>query len=286
MTVTLRRALRAEWFLTLRSPAVWLTVLLPTLAALLAVLDRKFGVLREQATRRVLGDDPGLAELAGNGWAPLAAGIDTGIAIAAPLLLALAAIGVARERDLGTGRAALVRATTRTSSLLSRFLVLLAVALSVVLAVLAAAAGPAALCFEFGPIAEEGYVHLTSAEIGGELTTAVLGALLPLITLIALGLLFGVAAPNAVAALAAAFLTLFVFEMGRGVIGDSMQYLFAWYLPGLGETSCLSEVEKLAQGYSDAGYSAREKTRNLTLPLPEALLLLAVALWTVRRRRM
>ena len=79
---------------------------------------------------------------------------------------------------------------------------------------------------------------------------------------------------------------LFMFEIGRDALGDSMQYLFAWYLPGLGDTSCLTEVEKLAQGYSDAGYTVREKTRNLALPLPEALLLLAAALWAVRRRPM
>ena len=83
-----------------------------------------------------------------------------------------------------------------------------------------------------------------------------------------------------------ALVSCLVFDVFKNALGEAHRYVYASYLPTLLDKSCLGETAKFVRGFSDAGYSEEDLFLNFLVPIPEALLFLAIAMVVAARRKM
>ncbi|MDT8398920.1 MAG: ABC transporter permease subunit [Pseudomonadales bacterium] len=280
-------ALQAEVFISLRSLGSKIVVLTPALVVLLQFFVAWLRQAGVQTRDDLLGGQQVVAALAaGNAYGHLVDGLDTGLILLGLMLVALAAHTFAFDRDTGLLRHVLIRRVSRCALVLAKLahLHLLALASLVLLLVVSIAA--AGLLWEYGPVVEDGYELIGSAEMQQEIRRGLVLALLPLPALMAFGLLVSVSAQTAIQAVTAALGVTLALDMFKPLLGNAMQYLYVAFQPSLVNQSYLHEVARIVRGYSDVLVDERFLQLNLWVPLPQFLLLSAIALAVVQKRKL
>jgi ABC-type transport system involved in multi-copper enzyme maturation permease subunit len=271
-----RIVLRAEVWRLLRSRTGWGL----TLGVLLLSGARAYSSVLVTLAQR-----PSLSS--GGAWACWADGWRVGLVLAALVLVAGGARSLAADLEQGLVRLALVRSASRSAVLLGR-------ALLAPLCVLAlwAASGlgsffGAALGLDFGPLVDEGYTLLTSSEALADLRLAALAVLPALLASWVLGLTIGAISRSAAGAVAAALGLWLSFDLFKNTLfGRGAEWVFAAHVPTLLDTSPFRGLSELLRGFSDAPSTDATLRAALLVPLPQALLLLAIAWITLTRRRL
>ena len=277
-------ALRGEVYLALRSRAVRAVLLISMALAAGRVALGKLAAVARQVV--VAAGGGAAAPPDTSGYGPFADGIGAGLMIGFLLLLALSAAGIASDRDLGVIRIPLTRRVSRPALVLAKFAGLNLIGLLLVCAVVLASAATTSLFYSFTPVAEDGYVIFPAAEIQREIALGLGLSALCLPAASALGLLVSASARSATEAVAVALPLVLAFDVLKGLLGKAGGWFFLAFQPTLLDRSYLGEAAKLARGFSDAGFPDRLLRLNLAVPLPEAAVLLGLALLIVRGRKM
>ncbi len=279
------RQLRGEWFLLLRSRAVWAACILS-----MALAAGRVALLRLQSeageVHRAAQGRAGAAPADPSGYAPFADGLSWGFLVAFLSLTVFSSLSIALDRERGTIRLPLVRGTSRTGLVLGKFAALVVAGFALLAAATGSAAAAAAVFYDFGPVVEDRYEIFSEATICREVLTALAAAAVTLPAAAALGLFVSALARSGAAAAAAGLLATVGFDVLEGALGRPAGWVFLSYAPSLLDDSLLKEASKLARGYSDAGFSAERLWLNFAVPLPEAAFLLGFTLWIFARRRM
>jgi ABC-type transport system involved in multi-copper enzyme maturation permease subunit len=277
-------ALHGELFIAARSRAVKAVLLIPPLFAFGRVALGKMQGVAQKVQEAVQG---GAARpIAENAYGPITDGLAAGLSIGLLLLLALSATSLAGDRDLGVIRLPLTRRVSREGLVLAKFTALCAIGLLSLLLVVLASSSAGAVFYKFGGVVEDGYEIFSASEVRREIALGLLAAGITLPATAALGLVVSAAARSATESAAVAIPLVLAFDVLKGLAGEVGNCIFLSFQPTLLDHSYLKEVTKLARGFSDAGYTDELMRRNLAVPLPEAVALLVVALWIVRRRKM
>jgi ABC-type transport system involved in multi-copper enzyme maturation permease subunit len=281
-------ALKAEWFVALRSNGSRLVVLLPALVVMARLLLVKLTEAGAEA-RQALVPGAGFADSgagAGNAYGYLVDGLGTGLTLASLALVALAAHSFAYDRDTGLLRHLLIRRCSRWSVVTAKLIHLHVLALLSLLLLLLCAWLGAGWLWDYGPVVEDGYELIGTAEIHREIRLGLQLALLPLPAAMAFGLLISVAAQSAAQALSLALGLTLAMDIFKSLMGDVTYYLYATFQPSLVDQSYLREVGRIVRGYSDVLIDERILQLNTWVPLPEMAALLVLTLVLVRRSKL
>ena len=282
------RVVRAETHRLLRTRATWLGALVLLVAPALRVLAARTADLAEHAgaVRSALtaGRQPPPPPPPGNAFGPLVDGWNTGLVLGAVVLLGVGARCLAADRELGLLRVAVTRSVSRAALVWGRALLGVPLVLAVVVLSGVGAAAAAGAWYEFGPLVEQGYELMTRAELVHELLRALVAVVPPLVALWCFGLLVSSASRSGAGALLAGFGGVFVTGLFDELLGEGRAWLFTTFTPAFGDKSCMAEMSGVARGLSDAGLTPALYDMNLLVPLPEALLMTAVAGWILTRR--
>lgn len=282
------RVLRAEAYRLARSRTAWFGAGAIASVAALRVFAAHLAerAARASAVQEALLSGRALpaAEGPSNAFAPLVEGWLAGLTVGTLLLLIHSARSIAGDRESGVLRLARTRSASRSALVLGRFLlgpplVAAVVALAGLGAWIAARA-----FFEFGPLVEDGYELLTREELEGELRTAVLATLAPLVATYVFGLFVSSLGRSATGSVGLCLALFLGFDLFKEVIGDAQTFVFATYTPSLIDKSCMKEMAGIAHGFSDSGYTELMLRMNHVVPWPEAALLLLATCWVVSRR--
>ena len=116
-------ALRAEFYVSLRSFSGKLIVLAPSILVMIQYLITKLAETGQQARDSLLGTS-GFSELSGNAYGYYVDGMSTGITLLGLLIVAYAAFSVSSDRDTGVIRHLLIRRISRSALLLAKLVCL------------------------------------------------------------------------------------------------------------------------------------------------------------------
>lgn len=278
------RVLRVELYRLLRSRASLAALLFLALAPALRVLGAELAGATERARRVAAGRPAGSEGDSGGAWGPFADGWHAGLVVLGLLLLIHAARTLAADRESWVLRLALTRRTPRFALVAGRALLALFFVL-----------GGAALCgasawlaarhwFDFGPLVEDGYTFFSVEELRAELARALVATLPSLFALWCLGLLVSVLSGSSAAAVSIALALYLGYDLFEDALGRARDWVFASFAPSLLGGSALEEAAGVARGLSDAGFSEELLARSTWLPVPQALLLLALTTLVLARR--
>lgn len=282
------RVFRAELYRLVRSRALLFSALFVAAVAALRVHGEQ--VLQRAghaaAVQKALsrGAEAPPAPDAANAYAPWVEGWVSGLTVGTLLLLVLAARSLAADRESGVLRLARTRSAGRGALVAGRLLLGVPLVLGLVAVTGLASWATAAALFEFGDLVEHGYTILTAAELDAELTRSVAAVLPPLFALWAFGLALSAVIRSPTAAVGACLAAYLGFDLFKAVLGEGQWWVFASFAPSFVDGSALHEMAGVARGLSDMGYGEARLMMNWTLPLPQALLLGAVA-WVATWRR-
>lgn len=276
-------ALRIELFCLRCGKIIWLLLATPVVLVVLQLLLSKLSGV----SGTFAGGGDMLSNTANiNGYGLVTDGIRNGLIIINLLAIGVAAYGLAYERDIGAIRHSIIRATSRHHYLLAKYVAMLLLVFVAVLLTIGAAFVVGSVLWHFGPVIEDGFELISVAEIHSELIQGVVLALLPLPASVALGLLVSVVDKNATQAVALALGLTLAFDLLKGAINSAAQWMYAFYQPALLDKSYLGEVAKIVRGFSDVLVNENQLALNVWLPLPQALVLLVLALMLLRRREL
>ena len=269
---------RTSW----RTPAF---VALPAIAASLRVAFGKFRLTTEAARDALAGRT---VESTGDtsAYGPFVDGLAVGLAVLVFVILAVAAHGIAAERERGTIRHLLIQSVDRIGLVIGRlawlhFLGVLAVGLA-----LLSSLATSALLHDFVPVMEDGFELIPVDEIHAEIVLGLALALTPLPALIAFGVCVSVYSRSAVEAVCLALGVWLAFDVLKSFLGDSGTYVFAYYLPAIVDESYLKDSAKLARGLSDVFREDGIVRLNWWTPLPAFAMFSIVSAFGICRRRM
>ena len=274
-------SLRAELFLARFSLGARLIVMAPLVLACLQLLIAALGESGAQAQQALMGTE---LNTANEGYGHWVDALVTGFTALGLLAVALAAHGLAAERDMGTLRHTLIRRTSRGHLVLSKLIALHLIVVLSLLLLLVGSWALSSLLWELGPVIEDGYELIGEAEIRQEIQLGLQLALLPLPAAIAFGLLVSVLAQSATQALTFALGATLAFDVFKTSLGDGATYIYARFQPSLIDASYLGDVARLARGYSDVLIDERLLTLNTWAPLPAFLLCLCLSLLFIRSK--
>jgi len=282
------RVFRAEAYRLSRSRTVALAGLFLAAVAALRVLGAHAADMSAYAAaaQRALSAGKAVPPLPppGNAWAPFADGWLAGLTVGTLLLLIASARTLAADRETGLLRLASTRSVSRAGLVVGRMLhgVLL---VTLVMGVTGLAAWlTASALFQFGPLVEDKYEILSSAELRDEFLRAVYATLPALLATWSFGLAVSALLGSGIGAVSVALATWLGFDLFKDVLGQAQYTVFAAFNPSFVDRSCLKQFAGVARGFSDAGYSESLYAQNLWLPWPQALLLLLLAVWITKRR--
>lgn len=278
-------ALRAELYVALRSRPAQLTVLLPAVIVLLQLLLSWLSRSGQQAREALMGET-GNDFAAGNAWGHYVDGLLTGLTLLSLALVAYTAWSFAGERDSGALRHPLIRSSSRRALLLAKLAGAHIIALLALGLMLAVAGIASTWLWEFGPVVEDGYELIGSAEIREEFRLGLALALLPLPAAISFALLIAVLTQNATQAVTAALGATLALDIFKGMMGEASRWLYATFQPSLIDQSYLDDVSRLVRGYSDVLLDPSFLQMNQWVPLPQMLLFLLVSLILITRKRL
>jgi len=278
----------AETYRLARSPVALASALfLMILAALRVVAARAAdAAAHARAVQQALADNrsPPDVPALGNAYAPLVDGWVTGLTVGTLLLVIHGARTVASDRRQGLLRLASTRSVTRGGLVLGRVLLGLPLCLAVVALSGLGAWLAADQLFAFGPLVEYGYELKSAEELDAELWRSVLATVPPLLATWTFALAVSSACRTPAGAVGGALAAYLGFDLFKDVLGQGQYWVFAAFNPSFVDRSAMHEMAGVARGLSDAGYTEALLRMNLTLPWPQALLLVALACWIVSRR--
>lgn len=276
-------AIRSEWHLARHGRWPRILVILPAVAAFARIALSRLRATAEQVRGAIAG---GAAPGEVGGYGALVDGLSTALVLLSLLLAALAASSLAADREQGTARQLVVRCSSRSAWLAAKLVALLVFGcLAASLAGLSAW-GAASWLHELGPVIEDGYELIGVDEIHDEVRRGVLLAIAPLPATIAFGLLVSVLSRSPVGAVSAALGALLAFDLFKGLVGDGASWVWAYHVPSLLDASSLADAARLVRGYSDILPDEEILRRNLLVPGPTALILLAATFLRLRRREL
>jgi ABC-type transport system involved in multi-copper enzyme maturation permease subunit len=278
-------ALRAEFYVSLRSFSGKLIVLAPSILVMIQYLITKLAETGQQARDSLLGTS-GFSELSGNAYGYYVDGMSTGITLLGLLIVAYAAFSVSSDRDTGVIRHLLIRRISRSALLLAKLVhIHCLAALSLLLLIFATYFG-CGLLWEYGAIVEDGFELISVDEITAEISLGIKLALTPLPAAIAFGLLVSVCTQSTTQAVTSALGITILLDVFKSMLGDYAYYLYATFQPSLLDQSYLQDVSRIVRGYSDVLIDDRVQQLNLWVPLPEMIVFVVAGLFIIQRRKL
>ena len=290
----LMTANRAEIFVFTHSRSIQLLCVIPAVvAAVQLVLVRSLAASNEaraalmgtQTTDDFGGGGFGNVEGA-DAWGALVDALGTGLTLISLILVAYAAWSFASDRDQGVLRHLLIRRVSRPALVLSKLIQAHLLALVSIVLMLLVTFGSAALLWDFGPVIEDGYELIGTADIHAELRLGLSLALIPLPAAIAVGVLVSVLSNSTTQALSMALGLTLGLDLLKSVLGGAADYLYASYLVSLLDESYLDDVARLVRGYSDVMIDPAVLQLNQWVPWPQMVLFIILALVLVRRKKL
>ncbi|MDP1932188.1 MAG: ABC transporter permease subunit [Gammaproteobacteria bacterium] len=281
-------ALKAEIYVALRSNSTRLLVLLPALIVAVRALVIKLSETGQDARNALLGQNS-FTDAAGTGtnaWGHFVDSFSIGLTLLSLILVAYAAFSFANDRDTGSLRHVLIRRTSRPALVLAKLATVHLLALCALLLMALSIGIITALLWEFGPVVEDGYELIGSAEIRTEVALGLRLALIPIPAALAFGVLVSVCAQSATQAVTSALGVTLALDIFKGVLGERANYLYATFQPSLIDQSYLKDVSRLVRGYSDVMIDSRMLQLNEWIPLPQMLLFVVLALIIVGVRKL
>ncbi len=278
-------ALKAEIYVALRSNSTRLLVLLPSLIVIARAIVVRLTETGQQAREALLGQEAE-AVTGSNAWGHFVDSFSTGLTLLSLTLVAYAAWTFASDRDSGALRHILIRRASRPALVLAKLSMVYLLALGALGLMTASIGTISALLWDFGPVVEDGYELIGSAEIRAEVGLGLRLALLPLPAALAFGLLVSVCAQSATQAVTTALGITVALDIFKGVLGERAYYLYATFQPSLIDQSYLQDVSRLVRGYSDVMIDSRVLQLNEWVPLPQMLLFVVLALLFVRGKKL
>jgi len=278
-------AIKAEFFVALRSFGSKLVVIAPAAIAILQFAATKLTATGQAAKDNLLGNSDFDVAIANNAYGYFVDGLQTGLTMLGLILVAQAAYSFSYERDTGTLRHLLIRRSSRSSIILAKLVNLHVQALLSIGLLCFCCWWFAGLFWEYGPVVEDGFELISVAEIRTEIQTGLMLGLLPLPATIAFGLLVSVSAQSATQAVTTALGLTLAMDIFKTTLGDFAYYLYARFQPSLLDQSYLQDVSRLVRGYSDVLIDERMQQMNLWVPMPTLLLFIILALLLVRRKK-
>ena len=278
-------ALKAEIYVALRSNSTRLLVLLPSLIVIARAIVVRLTETGQQAREALLGQEAE-AVTGSNAWGHFVDSFSTGLTLLSLTLVAYAAWTFASDRDSGALRHILIRRASRPALVLAKLSMVYLLALGALGLMTASIGTISALLWDFGPVVEDGYELIGSAEIRAEVGLGLRLALLPLPAALAFGLLVSVCAQSATQAVTTALGITVALDIFKGVLGERAYYLYATFQPSLIDQSYLQDVSRLVRGYSDVMIDSRVLQLIEWVPLPLMLLFVVLALLFVRGKKL
>jgi ABC-type transport system involved in multi-copper enzyme maturation permease subunit len=287
-------AIRAEIFVFIHSRSIQLLCVIPALVAALQLLLVRSLAASNEARAALMGtqssDDfgaGGFGNVEGaDAWGALVDALGTGLTLISLILIAYAAWSFASDRDQGVLRHLLIRRVSRPALVLSKLIQAHLLALVSIMLMLLVTFGSAALLWDFGPVIEDGYELIGTADIHAELRLGISLALIPLPAAIALGVLVSVMCNSTTQALSVALGLTLGLDLFKSVLGSAADYLYASYLVSLLDESYLGDVARLVRGYSDVMIDPAVLQLNQWVPWPQMVLFVVLALLWVRRKKL
>lgn len=276
-------ALRSEIHVGLATKGSKLVVFMPATLVAVQLLLSKLAELGSSASIALSGSANSSLNSA---WGIFTDGLSTGLILLGLLLVAYSAYSFSFDRDTGAVRHLLIRRVSRPALLLAKYIYFHLLALCAVMLILLVAYAGTANLWEFGPVVEDGFELISEQEIRSEILLGLRLALLPLPAAIALGVLVSVLANSATAAVTGALGITLAMDLFKSTLGDWSAYLYASYQPSILDDSYLQDVSRLVRGYSDVLVDQELLNINIWIPFPSLLLLLGLALFFVRGRKL
>jgi ABC-type transport system involved in multi-copper enzyme maturation permease subunit len=290
-------AIRAEIYVFTRSRSIQLLCVIPALVAAVQLLLVRSLAASNDARAALMGTEAadggggfgggGFGNVEGaDAWGALVDALGTGMTLISLILVAYAAWSFASDRDQGVLRHLLIRRVSRPALVLSKLIQAHLLALVSIVLMLLVTFGSAALLWDFGPVIEDGYELIGTADIHAELRLGLSLALIPLPAAIALGVLVSVLSNSTTQALSLALGLTVGLDLFKSVLGGAADYLYASYLVSLLDESYLDDVARLVRGYSDVMIDPAVLQLNQWVPWPQMVLFIILALALVRRKKL
>ena len=281
----LETAIRAEFYVSLRTFGSKLIVLAPALVVVIQHLIIKLQETSAQARDSLLGRNSFDAAVAENAYGYFVDGLSTGLTMLGLLLVAQAAYSFSYERDVGAVRHLLIRRISRPSLIIAKLFHIHVLAILSLLLLMAVSYICSGWFWEFGPIVEDGFELISEAEIREEIGLGLQLAIVPIPPAIAFGLLISVSAHSTTQAITTALGITLAIDIFKSTLGDFSHYLYATFQPSLLDQSYLQDVSRIVRGFSDVLVDERVQQLNWWVPWPALLIFLCLALVIVQRRK-
>jgi ABC-type transport system involved in multi-copper enzyme maturation permease subunit len=282
----LETAIRAEFYVSLRTFGSKLIVLAPALVVVMQYLIIKLQETSVQARDSLLGRNSFDAAVAENAYGYFVDGLSTGLTMLGLLLVAQAAYSFSYERDVGAVRHLLIRRISRPSLIIAKLFHIHVLAILSLLLLMAVSYICSGWFWEFGPIVEDGFELISEAEIREEIGLGLQLAIVPIPPAIAFGLLISVSAHSTTQAITTALGITLAIDIFKSTLGDFSHYLYATFQPSLLDQSYLQDVSRIVRGFSDVLVDERVQQLNWWVPWPALLIFLCLALVIVQRRKL
>ena len=282
----LETAIRAEFYVSLRTFGSKLIVLAPALVVVIQHLIIKLQETSAQARDSLLGRNSFDAAVAENAYGYFVDGLSTGLTMLGLLLVAQAAYSFSYERDVGAVRHLLIRRISRPSLIIAKLFHIHVLAILSLLLLMAVSYICSGWFWEFGPIVEDGFELISEAEIREEIGLGLQLAIVPIPPAIAFGLLISVSAHSTTQAITTALGITLAIDIFKSTLGDFSHYLYATFQPSLLDQSYLQDVSRIVRGFSDVLVDERVQQLNWWVPWPTLLIFLCLALVVVQRRKL
>ena len=281
----LETAIKAEFFVSLRTFGSKLIILAPALVVVMQYLIIKLQETSAQAWDSLLGENSFDDAVAENAYGYFVDGLSTGLTMLGLLLVAQAAYSFSYERDVGAVRHLLIRRISRPSLIIAKLFHIHVLALLSLLLLMAVSYICSGWLWEFGPIVEDGFELISEAEIREEIGLGLQLAIVPIPPAIAFGLLISVSAHSTTQAITTALGITLAIDIFKSTLGDFSHYLYATFQPSLLDQSYLQDVSRIVRGFSDVLVDERVLQLNRWVPWPALIIFLCLALVIVQRRK-
>lgn len=282
----LKAAFRAELFVMLYSNAARLLAVLPAIAIVIRAIVVKLGENTQQARASLTGGSSFDSAASVNAWGHLVDSFSIGLTLLSLSLVAYSAWSFANDRDNGTLRHVIIRCTNRQGVVLVKLANIFLLALCALVLLAVSAGVITSILWDFGPIVEDGYELISSAEIRAEVALGLGLALIPLPAALAFGVLVSVSTQSSTQAVTTALGITLAVDIFKAVLGDYAYYIYASFQPSLIDQSYLGDVSRLVRGYSDVMIDSRMITLNEWVPFPQMIIFIVLALTIVRLRKL
>lgn len=280
------RVLRAELARMLTS---WVAIVAAFLCLLVPVLRVGVSAVVQRASQLADGGQGANGLEGGAGWGMLIKGWESGLLLATVFLLVQAIRSISGDRESGVLRLAVTRSASRVGAVIGRAMVGPLLVLGMVL--LSGLGSWFATRFigrgDFGNLIIEDYAIFGddgADYILGELKRTMQNVVLALCAMHAFGLLVSSLIRGPLIAFVVAMVPLMIWALLRDVFGPGQWFVFASHAPPFFSGSAMSELGKLAEGFSDGLIEEQVYRTGLIFTAAEGLLAVGLSCVAVRLR--